>query len=92
MNVPRRLLRPPRRTGSRNLLVIDASSRTSLEIVKSTSGEKQGSLLWAIDRTVTGPGGRPVGEDFEYASDSAPDRLDGAALRAMIEREQPKQP
>jgi UDP-N-acetylglucosamine 4,6-dehydratase len=35
--------------------------------------------------------GKPVGEDFEYASDSAPERLDGAALRAIIQRELPGQ-
>lgn len=28
--------------------------------------------------------GAPVAEDFEYASDSAPDQLDGPALQAMI--------
>lgn len=30
--------------------------------------------------------GKPVAEDFEYASDSAPDQLDGPALRAMIDQ------
>jgi UDP-N-acetylglucosamine 4,6-dehydratase len=29
--------------------------------------------------------GKPVAEDFEYASDSAPDQLDGPALQAMID-------
>jgi UDP-N-acetylglucosamine 4,6-dehydratase len=29
--------------------------------------------------------GQPVSENFEYASDSAPDQLDGPALRAMID-------
>ncbi|MGH1418981.1 MAG: DNA mismatch repair protein MutS [Hyphomicrobiaceae bacterium] len=54
------LVRPPRRTGSDGAMLIDASSRASLELVRSTSGEKQGSLLSAIDRTVTGPGAREL--------------------------------
>ena len=44
---------------------------------------------WTDD--VSAAGGKSVPEDFEYASDSAPERLDGAALRAMIERESPGQ-
>jgi DNA mismatch repair protein MutS len=54
------VVRPPRRSGSAGVLVIDAASRASLELVRSSSGEKQGSLLHAIDRTVTGPGAREL--------------------------------
>jgi DNA mismatch repair protein MutS len=53
-------LRPPRRASPANRLVIDAASRASLELLRSLSGEKQGSLLAAIDRTVTGPGAREL--------------------------------
>jgi DNA mismatch repair protein MutS len=53
-------LRPPRRAGSANRLVIDAASRASLELLRSLSGERQGSLLAAIDRTTTGPGAREL--------------------------------
>jgi DNA mismatch repair protein MutS len=53
-------LRPPRQTGPGSILVIDAASRASLELVKSTSGGKEGSLLAAIDRTLTGPGAREL--------------------------------
>ncbi len=56
----RPMLRPPRRTGAGSVLVIDAASRASLEILRSTSGEKNGSLLAAIDRTVTGAGAREL--------------------------------
>ncbi|MGE3917667.1 MAG: DNA mismatch repair protein MutS, partial [Hyphomicrobiaceae bacterium] len=49
-------IRPPRRTGPADVLVIDASSRASLELVRSTSGAREGSLLAALDRTVTGAG------------------------------------
>jgi DNA mismatch repair protein MutS len=54
------VLRAPRRSGSDAILLIDAASRASLELVRSVSGEKQGSLLAAIDRTVTGPGAREL--------------------------------
>ena len=54
------VIRAPRKTGAGSVLLIDAASRASLELVRSTSGEKQGSLLDAIDRTVTGPGAREL--------------------------------
>ena len=53
-------LLPPRKTGSAAILTIDAASRASLELVRSSSGEKSGSLLIAIDRTVTGAGAREL--------------------------------
>ncbi|HEV2363081.1 MAG TPA: DNA mismatch repair protein MutS [Caulobacteraceae bacterium] len=52
------VLRPPRRTGEGQFLVIDAASRVSLEIEKSLSGRRSGSLLASVDRTVSGPGAR----------------------------------
>ena len=54
------LLRPPRKTGAGAVLTIDAASRASLELIRSSSGEKSGSLLAAIDRTVTAPGAREL--------------------------------
>ncbi len=56
----RPLLRPPRRIGAGSILMIDAASRASLEIIRSSAGERSGSLLWAIDRTVTGAGAREL--------------------------------
>lgn len=53
---------PPRRGGSGEIMVIDAASRASLELIRSVSGERSGSLLAAIDRTVTGPGARELAE------------------------------
>jgi DNA mismatch repair protein MutS len=53
-------IRAPRRSGAATTLVIDASSRASLELVRSTSGTREGSLLAAIDRTVTAPGAREL--------------------------------
>ncbi len=56
----RPLIQPPRRTGQQGILMIDAASRASLELIRSTSGEKSGSLLAAIDRTVTAAGAREL--------------------------------
>ncbi|HEY1244320.1 MAG TPA: hypothetical protein VGF29_05760, partial [Hyphomicrobiaceae bacterium] len=53
-------LRPPRRGGSSAHMLIDAPTRASLELTRSTSGERKASLLAAIDRTVTGPGAREL--------------------------------
>ncbi|MGL1921329.1 MAG: DNA mismatch repair protein MutS [Hyphomicrobiales bacterium] len=39
-------------------MLIDAATRTSLEILKTQTGDKKGSLLNAIDRTITGQAAR----------------------------------
>ncbi len=54
------VIRPPKRTGSGAVLMIDAASRSSLELTRSSSGEKSGSLLSAVDRTVTAAGAREL--------------------------------
>ncbi|MEZ5926196.1 MAG: DNA mismatch repair protein MutS [Hyphomicrobiaceae bacterium] len=54
------LLRRPERSGPRSIMVIDQATRTNLELLRSTSGERQGSLLAAMDRTVTGAGAREL--------------------------------
>ena len=54
------VLRAPKKAGKDNALVIDAATRTNLELNRTTSGDKNGSLLSAIDRTVTGPGSRAL--------------------------------
>lgn len=51
-------LNPPRRVSGADVMVIDAATRVSLEILQTQSGARKGSLLWAVDRTVTGPGAR----------------------------------
>ncbi len=53
--------RPVRETSGGSLF-IDAATRTNLELTKTLSGEKKGSLLNCIDRTVTGGGGRLLRE------------------------------
>ncbi|CBI75786.1 DNA mismatch repair protein MutS [Bartonella clarridgeiae 73] len=51
------LMRPERQNESTTLF-IDTATRFSLELIRTTSGQRDGSLLKAIDRTVTGGGSR----------------------------------
>lgn len=51
-------LSPPRRLETAGVMAIDATTRASLELERSQQGGRAGSLLDAIDRTVTAPGGR----------------------------------
>src|SRR6267154_186390 len=52
------LLAPPRRLAAGAVMEIDAATRRNLELVQTHSGERRGSLLAVIDRTVTGAGAR----------------------------------
>ncbi len=54
------LLRPPKRMGPRDVLMIDAATRANLELVRAMNGERRGSLLHALDRTLTGAGARTL--------------------------------
>ena len=54
------LLRPPRKESAGSLLVIDAATRANLELIRSNQGSRAGSLLAAIDRTVTAAGAREL--------------------------------
>ena len=51
-------LDPPIRARAEGHLAIDPATRTSLEIDRSMRGDRDGSLLGTIDRTVTAPGAR----------------------------------
>ncbi|MBM3603905.1 MAG: DNA mismatch repair protein MutS [Alphaproteobacteria bacterium] len=52
------LLRPPVRERAGGAMQIDAATRRNLELTQALSGGREGSLLAAIDRTVTAPGAR----------------------------------
>ena len=52
------LLRAPVREASGGTLQIDAATRRNLELTQALSGGRDGSLLAAIDRTVTAAGAR----------------------------------
>jgi DNA mismatch repair protein MutS len=76
-------LRAPRRSGPSAHLVIDAPTRSSLELLRSTSGDTSSSLLAAIDRTVTGPGARELAARLASPlrdSDAIGDRLDAVGF------------
>jgi DNA mismatch repair protein MutS len=53
-------LSAPRRAGEADVMAIDPATRASLEIERTTGGTRDGSLLAAIDRTVTAPGARAL--------------------------------
>ena len=59
-NMPR--LRTLRQITDKGLLEIDATTRRSLELTRTLTGERRGSLLNAVDRTLTAAGGRLLGE------------------------------
>jgi DNA mismatch repair protein MutS len=51
-------LRPPRREDQDQGLVMDQATRANLELLRTLSGERKGSLLQAITATVTAAGAR----------------------------------
>lgn len=55
------LMRPEREADGSSLF-IDPATRASLELIRTLSGNREGSLLKAIDRTVTGAGARLLAE------------------------------
>lgn len=55
-------LSPPVRDSGGATMLIDAATRANLELTRTLSGERTGSLLSAIDRTVTPGGARLIAE------------------------------
>jgi len=55
-------LSPPTREALGSSLMIDAATRANLELMRTLSGERRGSLSDAIDRTVTVAGARLLGQ------------------------------
>ena len=53
---------PPRRLGPGAAMEIDAATRRNLEITRTLSGERDGSLLSIVDLTATGAGARALAE------------------------------
>jgi DNA mismatch repair protein MutS len=54
------VIKPPRRLMINDHLAIDAATRGNLELVTTLAGEKAGSLLSVIDKTVTAAGARLI--------------------------------
>ncbi|MCV0394965.1 MAG: DNA mismatch repair protein MutS [Rhizobiaceae bacterium] len=76
-------LEPPRREEAAGVMFIDAATRANLELVRAISGGRDGSLLKAIDRTVTGGGARLLAERLVApltGPDAIADRLDSVSF------------
>ena len=72
-------LRPPRIGNAGEAMAIDAATRDSLELTQTQTGQRKGSLLDAVDRTVTGAGARLLAADI-----GAP-LMDRAAIEARLD-------
>ncbi|HEX4693262.1 DNA mismatch repair protein MutS [Sphingomonas sp.] len=72
-------LRAPRIASAAQSMAIDAATRDSLELTQTQTGQRKGSLLDAIDRTVTGAGARLL------AADVGAPLMDRAAIEARLD-------
>ncbi len=83
------VLRPPRRLGEAEIMIIDPTTRASLEIDRSLSADGGPTLMSTIDRTLSAPGARLLAARLSrpLTSPAAIDhRLDAVAfLRARGE-------
>ena len=73
------LLQPPCPSPPAGAMAIDAATRASLELARAANGARVGSLLDAVDRTVTGAGARLL------AGDLAAPLTDAAAVNARLD-------
>jgi DNA mismatch repair protein MutS len=79
-------LSPPRRLPRGAVMEIDVATRRNLELTRTMSGDRRGSLLAAIDRTVTGPGARLLAGHLAAPltdPEAVAERLD--AVQALVE-------
>ena len=72
-------LRPPVLRSAGDHMMIDSATRESLELTCAATGGRSGSLLHAVDRTVTGAGARLLAADI-----GAP-LLDRLAIEARLD-------
>jgi DNA mismatch repair protein MutS len=87
-------LSPPVREAAGATLAIDQATRSNLELVRTLTGERRGSLLAAIDRTVTPAGSRALAqrlaapltdpEAIAHRLDAVAALVDDAAVRAEL--------
>ncbi|MEH6525770.1 MAG: DNA mismatch repair protein MutS [Sneathiella sp.] len=64
------LIKIPTQQLNSDVMSIDAATRRNLEMTRTMSGDRQGSLLAIIDRTITGAGGRKLAGDIASPSTS----------------------
>jgi DNA mismatch repair protein MutS len=82
-------LRPPRRAETGDAMVIDEATRASLELLKTASGAREGSLIAAVDRTATAAGARLLARRLSSpltSPDAIKARLDSASFFAQERR------
>ncbi len=72
----------PRRLSEGAVLEIDAATRRNLELARTMAGERAGSLLGVMDRTLTGAGGRLLAAQLA-APVTDLDRIDGRLDRVQ---------
>ncbi len=87
-------LDPPQRAAAQDFLAIDMATRASLEIDRTVAGERAGSLIDTVDRTVTAPGARLLAahlsrplrdrEAIEARLDATALFLDAREIRAQV--------
>jgi DNA mismatch repair protein MutS len=76
---------PPVREAAGATLVLDSATRGNLELIRTLAGERRGSLLAAIDRTVTAAGSRLLAQRLAAPLTDAAEighRLDAVAVFA----------
>jgi DNA mismatch repair protein MutS len=76
---------PPLREAAGATLALDAATRSNLELVRTLAGERRGSLLAAIDRTITAAGSRFLAQRLAAPLTDAAEighRLDAVAIFA----------
>nr|WP_244413027.1 DNA mismatch repair protein MutS [Ancylobacter novellus] len=87
-------LNRPQREAAADAMVIDPATRANLEILRTTTGDRAGSLCASVDRTVTSAGARllsrrlaePLTDPFRIAArlDAVEHLVDETALRAQL--------
>jgi DNA mismatch repair protein MutS len=76
-------LSPPAREAAGSAMMIDAATRTNLELMRTLTGERRGSLAASIDRTVTSGGARLLAQRLAAPLTDPPQiaqRLDAIAV------------
>ncbi len=77
----------PERESAASTLFIDPATRANLELVRTLSGEKSGTLLKAIDRTVTSGGARLLAERLmSPLTDPEPVNARLDSIAALVDR------